>query len=107
MNKLLVTLFAAASLITAGSVAAADNTQSTSPNSPAASDAPTQQERIPAQGGTGSSAGGTPGADSSNPNTAGEIENLPLAAALKKCDALSGQKKDDCVSAANKKFGQM
>lgn len=30
-----------------------------------------------------------------------------LAAALKKCDSLTGAEKDKCVDAAKKKFGQM
>lgn len=109
MNKLLISLFAAASLTLAGSVTAAESGQSTSTGSPATSDAPTQQEQVPAQGDAGRSSAvtqATPGTPSTDP-AAGHVENLPLAAALKKCDSLSGQKKDDCVSAANKKFGQM
>jgi hypothetical protein len=94
MNKLLAILVAGlAAWAIAGTVTAADNNRSQQP---------TQQEQIPAQRHTNA-----PGDTQGSPKSESTEQNPQYAAALKKCDAMSGARKTKCVDSAKKKFGQM
>jgi hypothetical protein len=100
MNKLLAALIGAPTLAVATPLLAADS--SSQPNSQASptQNQPSQQEQVPMRKDTGTS---NPQA---RPNQ-DSAQSPEYAAALKKCDSLSGSSKTNCVDAAKKKFGQM
>jgi hypothetical protein len=100
MTKLLATLIAGATFAVATPLLAADNNGQT--NSPAkpTQNQPTQQEQVPMQKDNGTS---NPQA---RPNQ-DSAQNPEYAAALKKCDSMSGSSKTSCVESAKKKYGQM
>jgi ABC-type oligopeptide transport system substrate-binding subunit len=119
MNKLLATLIAGvAAFALTGSVIAAD-TQS----QPSTQQEPTQQEQVPAQGQSDTTADPQAGqsgttadpqagqsgttADPQAAQGADTTENPEYSAALKKCDSMSGAQKDKCIDSAKKKHGQM
>ncbi|MEO8005912.1 MAG: hypothetical protein ABI771_13445 [Betaproteobacteria bacterium] len=96
MTKLLATLIAGTTLAFATPLMAADNNGQAKPTQ----NQPTQQEQVPMQKDNGTS---NPQA---RPNQDG-AQNPEYAAALKKCDSMSGTGKTNCVDAAKKKYGQM
>jgi hypothetical protein len=99
MTKLLATLIASATLAIATPLLAADNGQTNSQAKPTQNQ-PTQQEQVPMQRDNATS---NPQA---RPNQ-DSAQNPEYAAALKKCDSMSGSSKTSCVDSAKKKYGQM
>jgi hypothetical protein len=100
MNKLLSALLAgAAALALSGVAVAADQSQ------PGAE--PAQQSQTPNQGAQpGSDQGGMTKSEN-QPGSDISAKEQDYLAALKKCESLSGDQKQQCVDAAKKKSGEM
>jgi hypothetical protein len=100
MSKLLAILIAGTTLAFAAPLMAADNTNQSNPQAKPTQSQPTQQEQVPMQKDNKTS---NPQARQNPDGT----QSPEYAAALKKCDSMSGSSKTDCVDAAKKKYGQM
>jgi hypothetical protein len=100
MTKLLATLIAGATLAVATPLLAADNSSPSNSQARPSQNQPTQQEQVPVQKDNATS---NPQA---RPNQ-DSAQNPEYAAALKKCDSMSGSSKTSCVDTAKKKYGQM
>jgi len=101
MTKLLAALIAGTTLAIATPLLAADNNngQSNSQAKPTQNQ-PTQQEQVPMQKDNATS---NPQARQNQDSA----QNPEYAAALKKCDSMSGSSRTTCVDTAKKKYGQM
>jgi hypothetical protein len=101
MNKVVVTLAAGATaLALSGPVAAVDTHRSQQADPTQAQD-PTQQEQVPVNAQNGAT-------DlQAAPNADATAINPEYAAALKRCDSMTGARKAACADAARTKFGQM
>lgn len=100
MSKLLATLIAGTTLAIATPLLAADNNGQSNSQARPTQNQPTQQEQVPMQKDNGT---GNPQARPNQDTT----QSPEYAAALKKCDSMSGSSKTNCVDAARKKYGQM
>jgi len=101
MDKLVITLIAGAvALGISGSVLAVDTHRTQQPD-PDQSPEPIQHEQVPARPqGAAENAQPLVGSD-------GNTENPEYAAALKKCESMTGARRAACADAARTKFGQM
>jgi hypothetical protein len=99
MNHLAVNFIAGAAVALSASVFAVDThrSQQLEPNQ---AQEPTQQEQVPAQNGTTEVPPPAPGVDAA-------AVNPEYAAALKKCESMTGARKAACADGVRTKFGQM
>jgi hypothetical protein len=100
MTKLLAALIASTTLAMATPLLAADNNGQSNSQAKPTQNQPTQQEQVPMQKDNGTS---NPQA---RPNQ-DSAQNPEYAAALKKCESMSGSSKTTCMETAKKKYGQM
>jgi hypothetical protein len=105
MSKLLSVLIAGATaLVMSGTVFAADDSQSGTQSSD-----PTMRNDTPDQAGQPANDEDNRGVESMKSQPGGEVsaQEQEYLAALKKCESLEGDQKQECIDAAKKKAGEM
>jgi PBP1b-binding outer membrane lipoprotein LpoB len=100
MNKFVITFVAAAAALVLSGLAAAVDTHRSQQDDPGQSQEPTQQEQVPVTQNGATDLQAAPNADATSINP-------EYAAALKRCEAMTGARKTACADAARTKFGQM
>ena len=101
MNKFVIMFVAGAAALALSGLAAAVDTHRSQQDDPGQSQEPTQQEQVPVNAQNGATdLQAAPNADATSINP-------EYAAALKRCEAMTGARKTACADAARTKFGQM
>jgi hypothetical protein len=101
MDKFVVKFVVGACVLALSGLAVAVDTHRSQQADPAQSQEPTQQEQVPVNTQNGAT-------DlQAAPNADATAINPEYAAALKRCDSMTGARKAACADAARTKFGQM